>query len=96
MLMWEVDFKRVRVDLHDGTLTPLEKVTQVLGKLGVAEPQSHPQETLPNVPLPQLPTLTVCGRGALSMGNERRAGASLQDCCGFGARGVEVSKRRRV
>jgi lactoylglutathione lyase len=71
MLMRKLDLKRVRVDLHDGTLTPLEKVTQVLSKLGVAEPQSHPQEALPKVPLPQLPTLTVRGRDALSMGNEQ-------------------------
>ncbi len=47
MFMRKLDLKGVRVDLHDGTLTPLEKVTQVVSKLGVAEPQSHPQRGPP-------------------------------------------------
>jgi hypothetical protein len=67
MLMRKLDLKRVRIDLHDSTLTPLEKVTQVLSKLGVAEPQSHPQNALPNVPWPQWPTLTVSGNDAVSI-----------------------------
>jgi hypothetical protein len=48
--VWELDLKRLRIDLDDHTLTPLEKIAQVVNKLGVAEPQSHPQKALPDVP----------------------------------------------
>ena len=65
--MWELDLKRLRIDLDDRTLTPLEKIAQVVSKLGVAEPQSHPQRPSLDVPWPQWPTLTVTGNDALSM-----------------------------
>ena len=48
--VWELDLKRLRIDLDDRTLTPLEKIAQVVSKLGVAEPQSHPQN-LPECPV---------------------------------------------
>ncbi len=63
----ELDLKCLRVDLDDRTLTPLEKIAQVVSKLGVAEPQSHPQRPSLDVPWPQWPTLTVTGNDALSM-----------------------------
>jgi hypothetical protein len=65
--MRELDLKCLRVDLDNRTFTPLEKIAQVVSKLGVAEPQSHPQKALPDVPSPQWPTLTVTGNDALSM-----------------------------
>ena len=49
--VWELDLKRLRVDLDDRTLTPLEKIAQVVSKLGVAEPQSHPQKALLKCPV---------------------------------------------
>ena len=49
--MRELDLKCLRVDLDDRTLTPLEKIAQVVSKLGVAEPQSHPQKALPECPV---------------------------------------------
>jgi hypothetical protein len=64
--VWELDFECLRIHLNDRTLTSLEKIAQALRKLGVAEPQSHPQNALPNVPWPQWPTLTVTGNDAVS------------------------------
>ena len=49
--VWKLDLKCLRVDLDDRTLTPLEKIAQVVNKLGVAEPQSHPQNALPKCPV---------------------------------------------
>jgi hypothetical protein len=49
--VWELDLKRLLIDLDDRTLTPLEKIAQVVSKLGVAEPQSHPQKALPECPV---------------------------------------------
>ena len=46
----------LRVDLDNRTLTPLEKIAQVVSKFGVAQPQSHPQNPSQNVPWPQWPT----------------------------------------
>jgi hypothetical protein len=65
-LVGELDLKRLGIHLDDRTLASLEKVAQVVSKLGVAEPQSHPQKALPYVPWPQWPTLTVAGNDALS------------------------------
>ena len=41
--VWELHVNRLRVNVDDRTLTPLEKVAQVFSKLRVAEPQSYPQ-----------------------------------------------------
>ena len=66
--VWELDLKRLRADPDDRALTPLEKLAQALSKFGVAEPQSNPQNALPNVPWPQWPTLTVAGKDACQYG----------------------------
>jgi hypothetical protein len=61
-LVRELDLKRLGIDLHNPTLAPLEKVTQIVSKLGVAEPQSHPQKSLPYVPLAGVAYLSLWAR----------------------------------
>jgi hypothetical protein len=56
-LVRELDLKRLGIDLDNRTLAPLEKVTQIVSKLGVAEPQSHPK----------VPPLCPAGRSGLSL-----------------------------
>jgi hypothetical protein len=59
MLVWKLDLKRLRVDLHDGALASFQKVKQAFGKLGVAEPQSDPQRPSPVSRWPERASLNV-------------------------------------
>jgi hypothetical protein len=57
--MREADLEHVRLRLNDGAFASLEKVTQALGKLGVAEPQSDPQSPSPMSRWPEWAFLNV-------------------------------------
>ena len=59
----ELDLERLRIDLDDRTLTPLEKIAQVVSKLGVAGRSRTPKR----------PSQMSRGRsGLLSLSPERR------------------------
>jgi hypothetical protein len=65
--VWELDLKRLRVDLDDHTLTPLEKIAQVVNKLGSLSRSRTPKRPSQMSRVLQWPTLTVTGNDALSM-----------------------------
>jgi len=71
----ELDFERLRIKLNDVAFSSLQKVAQAWKKLGVAEPQTHPQETLP---------MYSGGRSGLCLILSRNRGLSIR--AGEGAR----------